>query len=243
MRTFLVTLILALTVTMSGQNAFAPAGQVVRNKAASSGGSASFTDTFVRADGTLGANWTKNAQGFGSIDIASNVVKSDNSFDTGLRGAFYNATPVTAGQYFKITLTSANGASAWPGVMLRVADASSPCYSLLIRQDANTLQWGYHATPASTIGSVVQSDLFFSFTYPVVLGGTIEGTGNSTVLRVWLNPTANAPTSVSSWDGSGPTTSFTDNPASAVDSGTMLGIAGYGNADIYWSTIWGGQTP
>lgn len=211
---------------------------MMQRKAA--GGLASFSDDFNR--GSLGANWTKITQSFGAIEIVSNVVKSENSFDTANRGAFYNATPLAVNQYVKLTLTSANNSSAFPGILLRVVDASSPCYVIEVREVDTIIQWGSLATPSSSI-SVIQSDGAFSFTYPITLGVTIDGTGNSTVVRIWRDPSANAPTSATSWDGGAADVEFTDNPGTAADSGTLVGLAGHGNADIYWDDIFAGTTP
>ena len=65
MRTFLVTLILSLTVTMSGQNAFAPAGQMVRNKSAAGGGSSTLNTG-------LTAYWKLDENSGTRVDSGSN---------------------------------------------------------------------------------------------------------------------------------------------------------------------------
>lgn len=66
-------------------------------------------------------------------------------------------------------------------------------------------------------GGIANNDTF---------GVTITGTGNGTIVRVWKNPTG-LPVSPSNWDGDvTPDITFTNDPASPIDTGLYIGFAG-----------------
>lgn len=201
--------------------------------------STSFSDDFNRTDNaSMGDSWTEIAQGYGQIKIASNTAVSENSYDNAGRGALHTTT-AGVNQYARVTITSGNSTAAECGVFLRAVDASSPCYTVTVRQDSDQVSWNYLSTPGSAL-VLVQNNLTLTFTYPVVIGVTITGTGNDTVVRLWKDPTANAPDSASSWDSESADVTLSDNPASAADTGTRVGIGGALGYDLVWDNFFGG---
>src|SRR5207249_7148728 len=71
-------------------------------------------DTFNRADGGLGPNWTKPIASENNLVIVNNQVGVDveNSYNY----AFWSANSFTDGQYSQITITKMG---SWPGVIVR----------------------------------------------------------------------------------------------------------------------------
>jgi len=208
------------------------------------GGLASFSDDFIRADSdSLGSNWTEIA---GDIDIVSNQANAPATFDFSEKAAVYTGTAcTTVDQYVKVTFPSSGAANTRPGIIVRFTNSSSPYYEIRFQMagPGSTINWYVMATAG---GSETLVDFVSSFddTLPGTVGLTVSGTGTSTVINLWNNPSANAPTSDSLWDGSGPTASLTGNPASPVDTGNYAGIAGIGSSGaITWSAFFGGDTP
>jgi hypothetical protein len=75
---------------------------------------------------------------------------------------------------------------------------------------------------------------------------TCIGTGNSTVIRVWTSPTANAPDAGgTTWDSAGPANTLSDDPASPVDSGSYVGFGGIGSGGnpLAYDNFFGGDVP
>jgi hypothetical protein len=182
---------------------------------------ATISDDFNRANSdTLGTGWTEHA---GDTDIFSNTAR----FATGSFAKCLNTHSTSLGSdsgYCKMTLVT-TPSGGFPGFVFRFTDASSPYYSLDFDVGSNGIYWSYYPNVAGS-GTDIGSDPTAAFTDGMTVGITWEGTGNSTVLRVWFDPSANAPTSVSSWDGASDPAdySMTDDPGTAVNSGTLVGI-------------------
>lgn len=203
------------------------------------GGAQAFSDDFNRADAdSLGANWTE----FGpDTDIASNQASAPNSFGNESKGAAYTGTACSSvNQYVKITIPTDVSKA---GALLRYTDASTECYAVRMDLLNDIFTWDHLTSPAGTA-----SQIGFSSTLTLgpgdVMGVTITGTGNSTVIRVWINPTG-LPVSASNWDGdTTPDHSFTDDPADAVDTGNYVGIQGvWSGGVITWDNFFGGDIP
>jgi hypothetical protein len=217
---------LLLPVAVFAQSLGDP-GYVASLKPAAGGG-ASFSDNFNRADsGSPGANWTE----IKNLEIVSNAAQSPQDFTGDPRGAAYTATSAgSVNQYCKVTLTANNtGANVRGGALFRYTDASSACYSVMIDDLDDTVFWYFHSTPTAG-GSLINSGTeTITFSVPANFGLTITGTGASTVVRIWLNPTADAPTSASSWDARAADLTLTDDPGTAVDTGNFVGVLGQGS--------------
>jgi len=208
-----------------------------------SGGGGGFSDDFNRADGdSLGGNWTE----IGDVDIASNAANSPQTFDNNLRGAAYTATSCgSVNQYVKVTLTSNNsGGNVAPGVLLRYTDASSPCYNVRFAIASDIARWNRLATPTPTGTDAAVDNDQLTVAPGDVVGITIGGTGASTVVRIWVNPTG-LPSAVDNWDGdTTPSLSLTVDPGTPVDTGNYVGICGLGSLGVLeWDDFYGGGLP
>ena len=186
------------------------------------GGAVNFSDDFNRADSTsIGSNWTEANGDFG---ISSNTLRlNSGSFVENMAIWSGNATP-NAYQYLKATIV--NDAGGFISFLLRYENSSSPFYILYHDQNAGW-EW-YRYASVGGASTLIQSGDSGTFADGDSYGITIDGTGNSTVIRIWKNPTANTPVSASEWD-SGDTTpelSLTNDPASPCDAGRYLGIGG-----------------
>lgn len=192
-------------------------------KGSHSTGLASFSDTFPGVDGSsLGANWTK--VNVGNMTVQSHAANASNtSTDTEY---LYNATTFnTTTQYARVTLVQA-GASSYPGVFLRAAIDLSSCHLIVFRVSEQSVLWGSKSGGTyADVQSVAQT-----ITAGDVWGVTITGTGTSTVVRCWLNPTGTAPTSSTNWGGdTTPDVTMTNDPANPDNngSGTYGGLSAY----------------
>lgn len=200
---------------------------VLSGKGSHASALANFSDDF---SGSL-SNWTTDA---GSWSIIS-------SFLAQLSGSFtvdkihYNTACGTNNQYAKFSLTSAGG--GWTGPRFRVTGTTG--YMTEFRVSNDDAIW------LDTNGTEIQAGTLTGIVDGSVIGVTIEGSGNSTVLRIWLNPTG-LPTSTSNWNGdSTPDLSFTNNPAVATDSGSFIGFNGRsaGGEGEFVDDFFGGDCP
>lgn len=205
--------------------------------AAGGGGLASFSDNFNRADNaSMGANWTEIA---GNIDIASNKASGQDTADFSEKEAVYSgASTSTANQYWKFTI-SGTGACR-PSVILRYTNSGSPFYE--VQFDTVNVHWNHWTAVAGTKTPITTPG--FVCTFPATIGGTITGTGNSTVIRLWLSPTANAPDAGgATWDSASPTLTISDDPPSAVNTGALMGVGGFSSGVLTWDDFFGGDVP
>lgn len=85
------------------------------------GGGGPFTDTFTRADGALGANWTLNLQ---TVSISGNAVMGTTGDDA---MASYTAQNLGTDHFSQVTLTGITGSDNG-GPCVRVSGTSAYCY-------------------------------------------------------------------------------------------------------------------
>lgn len=213
--------------------------RAVKGQPAAGGGSGiSITDNFDRTDSEApGANWTEAA---GDADIVSNVLEVGTANSWDVHAIIYSGTACTSvDQYIKVTYNS--GVDKFPSVILRYTDASNPFYVVYADHVNGRISWARAATAAGlpSIFSNTATTVGATDTW----GFTVSGTGTSTVLRGWRNPTAAAPTSMSSWDGGAATITVTDDPPTAVNTGNFIGLAGEQNnpAGLDYNNFSGGN--
>lgn len=208
-------------------------------------GGTGISDNFNRSDEdplSQAGNWTE----INDCRVVSSVAKSPQDFSGNPRGAAYSGVSCgSISQYAKWTMTAGNsGGNILNGVIFRWTANASPCYLVLANDVSNLIEWYYYSdlgAPPSSTAIINTGGAALSFSLPATFGATITGTGNSTVVKVWLNPTANAPTDASTWDGVGSAVTITDDPATAVNTGNYVGIVGTGSlGDLFWDDFYGG---
>lgn len=198
------------------------------------GGPVSFSDDFDRANGTLGSNWTVYA---GDWAIASNAaVPQSASFAKNL--AIFNTDTGSVNQWARITY-DANGTFGFLGPVFRFTDEdsehyecdymASECYFTYSEDVAYTASAGDNIINGTTTPS--WPGINFSAT---IVGTTIEGTGDNTVIRFWFwaaddPPEELEPSAPDLWDGDAAFIEVTTNPARSADTGTKIGICGFFN--------------
>lgn len=205
----------------------------------SGGGGVNVSDDFNRANSaSLGANWTEAA---GDTSIVSNTAETQ----TGGFGEvvnIYSATSLnTVNQYIRFTVAS--GSSSVPMAIFRYTNSASPFYSIQLDDINDLAEWIRHASiggATTTIASTALTQSAASTTY----GITMTGTGTSTEIRIWVNPTGNIPDSATSWGGdSTPDVSFTTDPGSPVNTGNLVGFGGFTSTNMNFNEWFGGDIP
>jgi hypothetical protein len=198
------------------------------------------SDDFTRADSTsIGAAWVEVAN---DLDIFSNTLRVvTNGFADTI--AMYDATTLANDHYLKAVFGDAN--VQYPILAFRMTDGSSPFYMFYVDGNNGTVDW-YHAASATGTKTAIVTGQSFGAALPGAnsgLGVTVEGTGTSTVIRVWRSPTANAPTTPSLWDGNAPALTLTTDPASPVNTGGKVGFGGQcgGTNLVRYADIWAGD--
>ena len=91
-------------------------------------------DTFIRADGTLRANWTTIA-GYSALKIASNSVEIVSTAGADAR-AYYNVNPPGGwpkNQWSSATITTLNNSSSVAEIAIRTATSAQTLYSLRVQ--------------------------------------------------------------------------------------------------------------
>lgn len=199
------------------------------------GGGAAFSDDFNRTDSaSLGANWTEAA---GDASISGNAYLLVTS-GFGVITSVHNTSTGTTSQYVKATLSGAD--VVYPWFVFRYVDSSSGYYAVQFGS-TGSIEWYYFANAADTTGDLIGSGTIGSDLTGQTVGMTITGTGASTVLRVWLNPT-NLPNPADNWDGdTTPNVTLTDDPATPCDTGTKVGLGGQQNGNtVKFDNFFGG---
>jgi hypothetical protein len=202
---------------------------------------AAFTDDFNRADAaTLGANWTVLS---GTISNQVNKASSA-TLDYTNMAVVYVTNTGSVNQYAKITIdgTSRAGRGIYPKIIFR-ANGTNEHYNLTFHVNENLVKWNYMTNAAGNSTLIASAALTIEETN--TFGATIIGTGTTTILRVWREPT-NLATAMDNWDGDAtPDVSFTDDPAVACDSGLQVGFGGAASdaADLRWEDFAGGDIP
>jgi hypothetical protein len=183
---------------------------------------ASLSDSFDRADNdSLGANWT---EAVGDADIASNTYRlSTGSFGKIL--SVYTGTELgSVDQWAAITLGATE--CQYPALQFRSDDSSSAHYALELSCNNAEVKWYSYSSWAETSPEEVEAQDLGTDLLSDRVGATVCGTGASTVVRVWVNPT-NTPSSCTDWDGdTSPTATYATDPASPVNAGNFIGLGG-----------------
>lgn len=181
-------------------------------------------DDFNRADSdTLGSKWTEVV---GDTDIVSNAASFQSTSFSKCFSIYSAQSCTTINQYAKFMVTFS--AQCYVGIIFRYTDASSAFMGLQVGSTEDTAFWTYYSNSTATSVDVTSGAI--TVNSGDTFGVTITGTGTNTIVRVWRNITANAPTSASLWDGTAPTLEFTTNPPNPVDTGFTVGIEGYTSA-------------
>jgi hypothetical protein len=185
-----------------------------------SGGSGqTFSDDFA-GTGALSANWNVAS---GTIARLSGVFfVSPTSVDS---YAVWTTQTDTVAQYIKVTFTTVTGQFPW--LQFRGTDTDgSPSYIIIFKPGLSEIEWynvGANQTVQTQSGATVANGQ--------VWGVTCSGTGTSTVINLWLNPTGDVPDSAGSWGGDNtPTYSFTNDPATPLNTGRYLGLGSYSDS-------------
>lgn len=203
-------------------------GGVIGAAGASSASSVnSFSDGFA-AD-TI-ADWT-NVQAGLQWAISGgtlNVTLSSGTDVSGMR--VYNKTACgSATQYIKYKL-AAVGVNGVSGIVLRSGITTGYCYRLS-GPYSGTMYWeriSYNGTGGNDVASQA-----ITLAAGDTLAVTVQGTGTSTVLKIWKNATNSAPYNKDNWDSSSDPADYTltdtgnvlaTNPA---NSGGYVGLASY----------------
>ena len=150
---------------------------------------------------------------------------------------YYNAGQTdTANQYVKIESAPDDG---YVGAAFRSdGTGSNGYYAVYIWGGSAYFSLWNDTGEASEIESLGA----VTYTSGNALGVTVCGTGASTVARIWLSVTANAPGSCTSWDsGAADVTSSTD-PGTYYDSNRYLGLVN-GNWAHSHDNFYGGDVP
>ena len=203
-----------------------------------------FSDDFNRtSSASLGANWTEAA---GDGSIVSNTLLQVNTGSYAENVYAYTGTAcATVNQYVKVTFQFLTGAD-YPAIILRYTDASSPMYAIFFFNSEDRVIWTRKANAADGSFTTIQTVDPFTVASGDVYGVTIDGTGTSTVVRIWRTPPSNTPTSSSNWGGdTTPDATFTTDPASPVDTGNYVGLGGEtGSAgNVVFDNFFGGDCP
>lgn len=231
MRRFLSILIVLFAVSAVAQlrrTSFFPRAHTI--SAGGGGGGTSFSDDFNRADSdSLGANWTEQT---GTWDIASNELRCTEGVAYARATAIYSGTGLsTANGYVRITIASSSTGTFYPQIIFRYTSSGSAFYTMELQPAENHAIWGYCAS-ASADSSTIEDQASVTVDVGDVWGITWTGTGASTVVRLWRNPSNTTPSAIDGWDSGGDTAdfSFTTDPGTAVNTGSYVGLRSYQGA-------------
>jgi hypothetical protein len=166
----------------------------------------------------------------GDIDIASNAANLQGDAYASHFVAVPSVT-VAADQCVAAALPFSGGFD-YPSLIARYTNSSTAFYELNFAESEQIVQWIQFANVADFAGSVITSSAL-TWVSTDRMGVCIEGANNSTVVRIWLNPTG-APTTVADWNGdSTPDVTLTEDPYSGPpNSGGLTGIGGYANTTL-----------
>ncbi len=185
---------------------------------------ASFSDDFGRIDNpSLGANWTDDVAGDPQIVSFAWYPNTGSAKNMSV----YSATTCsTANQYARIKFDII-GTGNYTGAIFRYTNSSSPHYWVYFALTEQTVTWAYMTDVASG-NTDISAGTSITIAANDVFGITVNGTGTSTVVRIWRNPTALAPDDGgATWDSNAPTVTFTNDPPSPVNTGSAIGLMAY----------------
>jgi hypothetical protein len=188
----------------------------------------SYTDDFECANADspdCDVDWTEEQ---GDVDVQDLVAA--NGAGSFAKGLVVAPTLSSAEQFGSFNLDQSGSAAFYAGLTLRYTNSSSPYYEVIFWTNEDIVQWGYFTAAADTTADSIGSNQALTIADDDFFGITITGTGTSTVVRVWRNPTG-AVTAADNWNGDNtPDVAWTDDPPSPVDSGNIAGFALYGNS-------------
>jgi hypothetical protein len=193
-----------------------------------SGGGPPFSYDFTGADLSAwdSAKFT-TLSGLGAPNIVSNQGNFPTGSFSGMGVTYTGGNTNTVNQYQRFTITFAS--LSFFQIIFRYTNSSSPFYVLEFDPTNGTFVWQRFANLAAFIagtGTDIQTDnTIAGWTNGDTVSCLVNGTTTSTEVNIWRNATGNAPTSAVLWGGSAPGASMTNNPASPVDTGNVLGIA------------------
>lgn len=205
--------------------AWACSGQVVIPGAimrpiAAGGSQTLFTDDF---SGTLAA-WTLEAGGF---DITGGEMRATTGGFADNLNIYSTAMNTTSGH---VRYTRRED-SAFPRIAFRFTNDASPYYAIEI---SNSLQGWYRYASVGGASAQIGTDFSASTAIGTVIGITWTGTGTGTIIRMWIDTASTQhPGASATWNGVAPDHTWSDDPASPVDSGALCGLGGgQGSANL-----------
>jgi hypothetical protein len=196
------------------------------------GGVNTASDDFNRANGAIGGEWTVYSGGF---NILSNeLVGTSAGFAKNL--AIHSVDVGSINQWVRLTYKDASGAG-FLGPVFRFVDENSPHYENDFNGNACYFTYSedvaYTANSADNIIDGTTSPAWPGINFsPTIVGTTLEGVGNSTIIRYWFwaantPPAELEPTSPSLWNGEAPFITVTTDPARSADIGTRVGVCAF----------------
>jgi hypothetical protein len=215
MRKIVIMLLAFLALDASAQQGWVPH----RRKAFRAAGGTNFSDDFNRTDGdSLGSNWSEVT---GDIDISSNTAAAQTA--SGLDLAVWTANTVGETQYVGLNETAGGGGTHFLFVF-RYTDSSSVYYEIALDNSTGGCTWRYRVGTGGSPTTIQSANLSDWTNFNQLIGVTVEGTGNQTVVRIWGNCTG-LPSAADTWNGDNtPSLTFTDNPGTAANTGTRVGM-------------------
>lgn len=200
------------------------------------GSPVNLSDNFNRASSTdLGADWTEAE---GAWMVYDDTILTNEAEENAWVAAVHNTAVNTVFQYGKVLLTDGNmtvGNNGAAGFVFRYTDAASAFYTLSANSYDDTVKWNYVSDANFTTETLVQSSAL-AFASGDTIGAVVVGSGNSTIVYVWKNPTGNSPDAGgTTWGSASPTLTLTDNPSTAVNSGSKVGLAMYADVVRVWN--------
>lgn len=197
-----------------------------QNTGASGSGEASaFSDDFNRADSSsLGSNWTEVV---GGAVIGSNqLIVTSGSWNSNL--VMWNTPVGLTTQYQKATLILGSG-DTLSTFVFRATSNTGQGYSISFDKAADIVSWYRYSNLATGAGSQqIGTNQALTVSNGDIMGVTLDGFGNNTVVRVWRNPSG-LPLSAANWNGdTTPSITLTSNPTSPCDTGLLIGLYGIG---------------
>lgn len=192
--------------------------------------------------------WTEDAQDW---DIVSNqIALATGGYEYGsLR---LSTDTDTVNQYVKVTMGPSTDLAVYPSLAIRYAGTTNPFYKIFLSgyygdmtiERCDNLAGLETCTSLSPTCSGACSECDCG-TAPITFGVTITGT-STTIIRVWINPTANTPVSATEWD-SGDTTpdmiaTTSSSPITTQKGVALVGFAGTAN-QATWDNFFGGDLP
>lgn len=151
-----------------------------------------------------------------------------------------NYTACAAGgadQYVRTDCIAPDSGGDYVGCVLR-SGASGNCYA--VYGTTGSVAWKVIADDGTSVEDVATGGQ--AWNSGDTLGFQVTGTGNSTEVKIWVNPDGAADSTPASWGAADVT--YTTDPSSPVDSGDYVGALTYSTDadDAYIDNFYGGST-